>query len=317
MRSMSTTAPLHGVLRRHEPMSRHTSWRVGGPAAQFYLPADVDDLAQFIAALPPDEELHWLGLGSNLLVRDGGIDGTVICTNGVLNAIRALEHNRIWVEVGVACPKVARQCARLSLQGAEFLCGIPGTFGGALAMNAGAFGGQTWDIVESVLMLDRQGRLHERSPQDFQVAYRQVRGKCAPLMTEEWFVAATLKLDSGDSEEITHQIKTLLAQRGASQPTQQANAGSVFCNPPGDYAARLIESCGLKGMCIGGACVSDKHANFIINTGTASAADIEALIEKVAHTVLQIHAVELRCEVRVVGALAHQRDGRSAERQTQ
>ena len=287
---------LRGLLRENEMLSRHTSWRVGGPVARFYQPADIADLAVFLASLPADEPIYWLGLGSNLLVRDGGYPGTMICTSGVLNGIEVLDEQRVYVEAGVACPKVAKIAANHALSSAEFLCGIPGTMGGALAMNAGAFGGETWDVVASVQTVNRDGKLQQRSAKDYQIGYRHVVGP-----QDEWFVSCVLQLRAGNSEESQAKIKALLSKRGASQPTQQANAGSVFRNPPGDYAARLIEACGLKGTCIGGACVSDKHANFIVNTGTASAADIEAMIYKVQQTVEQETGVRLQTEVRIVG----------------
>ncbi len=287
---------LRGELRRQEPMMAHTSWRVGGAAAQFYRPADIADLARFIEALDENETLHWVGLGSNLLVRDGGLSGTVICTSGVMKELQFLENNRVRVEAGLAMPQLARQCARQGLRGAEFLCGIPGTVGGGLAMNAGALGGEIWDLVESVEMVDRQGRLHQRGVDEFEVAYRKVVGPMG-----EWFVAATLRLAPGDSVESLQQIKTHLARRSATQPTQWPNAGSVFRNPPDDYAARLIEAVGLKNSCVGGACVSEKHANFIINTGSACAADIEALIEKIEQQVKAEHGIELVREVKIIG----------------
>ncbi len=287
---------LRGQLKRNEPMARHTSWRVGGPAERFYQPADADDLAAFLAQLGADEPVYWVGLGSNLLVRDGGLRGTVICTSGLLNGLARVDAERVRVEAGVACPKAARFCAREGLSGAEFLAGIPGTMGGALAMNAGAFGGETWERVESVETLDHSGRRRTRTPADYRIGYRSVQGP-----TGEWFLAALLRLEAGDAEAATARIKELLERRGATQPTQQANAGSVFRNPPGDHAARLIEACGLKGTCVGGACVSEKHANFIINTGNATAADIEALIEQVAATVERERGVKLEREVRIVG----------------
>ena len=293
--AINTTA-LRGTLKSNEPLSKHTSWRVGGVVARFYQPADIDDLALFLSQLEKDEPIYWLGLGSNLLVRDGGYPGTMICTSGVLGDLHFTDDEHVLVEAGVACPKVARQCAKQGLSGAEFLCGIPGTMGGALAMNAGAFGGETWDIVESVLTLDRSGQRHERLPKEFDISYRHVEG-----LQDEWFVAATLKLAKGNKQQSQDKIKQLLAKRGSSQPTQQPNAGSVFRNPEGDYAARLIESCGLKGTCIGGACVSDRHANFIVNTGTATANDIETLMEKIAATVKQECDVTLVREVCIVG----------------
>jgi UDP-N-acetylmuramate dehydrogenase len=288
--------PLRGVLLEGEPMSRHTTWRVGGPAERYYQPADIDDLALFLQQLPDDEPLHWIGLGSNLLVRDGGIKGTVIATSGLLNGMARLDAPRVRVESGVACAKVARFCAREGLAGVEFLCGIPGTMGGALAMNAGCFGGETWEWVESVETMDRHGQLRTRTPDEFDIAYRHVNGPQG-----EWFVAVVLKLEQGDAEALLAQNKALLERRGSSQPTRLPNAGSVFRNPQGDYAARLIEATGLKGQCIGGACVSEKHANFIVNTGGATATDIESLIGMVRKEVEQVQGVTLQTEVHIIG----------------
>lgn len=287
---------LRGILLRNESMARHTTWRVGGPAERYYQPADIADLAEFLAQLPADEPLLWVGLGSNLLVRDGGVRGTVIATAGLLNDIAQSDATTVRVEAGVSCAKVARFCSRLGLTGAEFLAGIPGTMGGALAMNAGAFGGETWPLVVQVETLNRHGRLRVRVPGEYQIGYREVHGHA-----DEWFVAATLRLQPGDTAAASARIRELLDRRAASQPTQQPNAGSVFRNPPGDHAARLIESCGLKGTCVGAACVSEKHANFIVNTGDATAADIEALIARVAATVERERGIRLLTEVHIVG----------------
>lgn len=287
---------LRGKLRRDEPMSEHTTWRAGGPADYYYEPADGDDLATLMTQLPPGMPVFWLGLGSNLLVRDGGIRGLVVACFGGLNGIERCGETDVRVEAGVASAKVARFCVRQGLVGAEFLAGIPGTMGGALAMNAGAFGGETWPLVLQVETLDRQGRRHIRTPQEYKVAYRSVRGPA-----NEWFLGATLRLHHGDSEQAMAKVRGLLAKRSASQPTQLPNAGSTFRNPTSDYAARLIESCGLKGYTIGGACVSEKHANFIINTGNAKAADIEHLIAYVADAVMHKCGVELEREVHIVG----------------
>lgn len=169
-------------------------------------------------------------------------------------------------------------------------------------MNAGAHGGETWDLVTAVETLDRTGRRHSRCPGDYDIGYRRVqRSQVGADHPEEWFVAALLRLKPGSSRQSRELIKKLLERRNRAQPTQHACAGSVFRNPPGDYAARLIDSAGLKGTCVGGACVSHRHANFIINTGTATAVDIEALIERVAETVMRIHGVELHLEVHMVG----------------
>ena len=289
---------MQGRLLENEPMSKHTSWRVGGPADRYYIPAGLDDLRMFLGTLPESEPLFWLGLGSNLLVRDGGLRGTVVATSGALKRLQLLDNHIVRAEAGVASAKAARFSVDHNLEGAEFLAGIPGTIGGALAMNAGAFGGETWNIVESVETLDRHGNLRHRPASEFNISYRHVE---AP--EGEWFVAAHFSLRPREQAgaEGKAVIKSLLARRGSTQPMQTANAGSVFTNPEGDHAARLIESCGLKGKCNGGACVSDIHANFIINIGKASARDIEELISTIRKTVADKTGIELQPEVRIVG----------------
>lgn len=287
---------LRGDLRRGESMARHTSWRVGGAADLFYRPADLEDLCRFLAGLPEDTEIHWLGLGSNLLVRDGGLRGVVICTSPGLDRIERVGAEGVRAEAGVASPKLARVAVREGLLGAEFLAGIPGSIGGALAMNAGAFSAETWERVVEVETVDRHGRLRRRGPEDFRIGYRSVQG--AP---GEWFAAATFRLEPGDPVAGRRRIKALLDRRAASQPVGLANAGSVFRNPPGDHAARLIEAAGLKGRCLGRACVSERHANFIINTGGASAAEVEGLIRLMQDEVARVHGVRLVPEVRILG----------------
>lgn len=289
-----------GIYIENESMARHTSWRVGGVADRFYRPADINDLSAYLKSLPAAEPVFFVGLGSNLLIRDSGLRGTVICTSGVLNEIHMLDDERIYIEAGVPSPKLSKFSARAGLTGAEFLCGIPGTFGGALKMNAGAVGGETWDIIESVETINIDGVVTKRTAEDFEIAYRHVKA-ASNENKNEWFVSAVVKLTQGDTEESLKKIKEHLNRRSATQPTQQPNAGSVFRNPQGDYAARLIESSGLKNYCIGGACVSEKHANFIINTGTATAADIETLIEVVHEKVKQQHGIELIREVQIAG----------------
>ena len=286
---------LRGELRLDESLQRYNTWRIGGPARRMYLPADVEDLASFLRTLPADEPLLWLGLGSNLLIRDGGFRGTVILLQGRLNDLR-IDDASVYAEAGVACAKVARECARADLSGAAFLAGIPGTIGGALAMNAGAFGGETWRIVKTATTIDRLGRIRERHADEFRVAYREVR-----CPEEEWFLACTLQLERGDGAAEQAAIRALLDRRAETQPTGQASCGSTFRNPPGDHAARLIEASGLKGCRLGGAEVSTKHANFIINTGSASAADIENLISHVRAEVQLRQGVTLQTEVHMVG----------------
>lgn len=287
---------LRGELRVAESMAEHVSWRAGGVADYFFQPADCEDLAQLLSSLPADTPLFWLGLGSNSLVRDGGIRGVVISTQKTLNALTPIDDFTLRAEAGVSCATLARFGARLNLAGVEFLAGVPGTIGGALAMNAGCHGGETWDHVAAVETIDRQGQFHLRKPEDFSVGYRSVEGPAG-----EWFVAGHFRLERGEKARSLEVIRTLLERRAATQPTSEPNGGSVFRNPPGDYAARLIEVCGLKGMCIGGACVSEKHANFIVNTGNATATDIENLIEWVANKVASTHGVHLIQEVRIVG----------------
>jgi len=293
---------LRGVLRLDEPMARHCSWRAGGRAARFYVPADLEDLGQFLRQLPETEPLLFVGLGSNLLVRDGGLRGTVVLTHAAGRHPEML-LGRVYAEAGVASPKVARFAALNGLAGAEFLAGVPGSVGGALAMNAGCYGSETWDIVARAVTIDRKGELHCREKGEFEISYRHCElREGGTLGRDEWFVAAYFDLAEGDGEASRAKIKEFLSRRVASQPLQLPNAGSVFRNPIADHAARLIESCGLKGLERGGARVSEKHANFIVNPkGVASAADIEWLIRTVRARVLEQTGVELRPEVRIVG----------------
>lgn len=295
MNSLALPPDFEYRVKRSESMAKHTSWHVGGPAELFFRPMDVVDLAAFLQSLAPATPIMWIGLGSNLLVRDGGVRGAVIETHGVFAQLERLNDNEVWAGAGVACAKLAKQCIKWGLGPAEFFAGIPGTLGGALAMNAGAFGGETWTHVVSVATLDRAGVRHERPASDYTVGYRHVSGPA-----DEWFLGARLRFERrpGVSND---DIRSLLARRKATQPIGEWSCGSVFTNPPGDHAARLIDSAGLKGFRIGGARVSEMHANFIVNDGTASAADIERLIEHVMQTVEQVHGVKLKTEVRIVG----------------
>lgn len=295
MNPAANTPAFRGELRRNEPMSRHTSWRVGGPADIYFKPASIDDLSRFLRTLDDATPILWLGLGSNLLVRDGGIRGAVIATHGVLDGLERLEDGSVDAGAGVACARLAKQCVRWGLGPAHFFAGIPGTLGGALAMNAGAFGGETWDHVIDVEVIDRHGNRRRRDRSDYEVGYRTVQGP-----PDEWFVSARLGFQE-DADASADAIREVLAQRKASQPIGEPSCGSVFTNPPGDHAARLIEATGLKGERLGGAMVSDKHANFIVNTGSATAADMEALINRVREEVLAKQGVRLETEVRIVG----------------
>lgn len=310
--SLPDGSVLRGRFLHNEPMEKHVSWRAGGPAQRVYVPADMEDLRLLLQAIPEDEPVYVTGLGSNLLVRDGGLRGIVVVLHGALKKLaiesRSFgipeappgmgEASLLYAEAGVAAPKVARFAANHDLTGAEFLAGIPGTVGGALAMNAGCYGDETWNHVAQALTLNRKGELNERLPGDYVLGYRHVALKSG---SEEWFVAAWLRFAKGDGQAARARIKELLQKRIDTQPLNQPNAGSVFRNPPGDHAARLIEACGLKGLRIGNAQVSEKHANFIVNLGGATAADIEAVIEKVEEVVEAKTNVRLIREVRIIG----------------
>jgi len=281
-------------LRHDEPMSRHTSWHVGGPADVFFTPREVEELAAFLRALPAETPVYWVGLGSNLLVRDGGLRGVVVCTHGAFTDLARRSQTRVYCEAGVPCARVARQCIKWNLGQADFFVGIPGT-GGALAMNAGAFGSETWGHVVTVETIDRSGQRRERPAADYRVGYRSVQGPA-----EEWFLAAQFELQPRTAAE-AGAVRVLAEKRKQTQPLGERSCGSVFKNPPGDHAARLIESAGLKGYRVGDAVVSDKHANFIVNDGSARARDIEAVIQHVQDTVQRLHGVALEPEVRIVG----------------
>jgi UDP-N-acetylmuramate dehydrogenase len=287
-----------GELRCDEPMSRHTSWRAGGKADLFFIPASVGDLQAFLRDLDAQTPIFWLGIGSNLLVRDGGLRGVVVSATGILRDLERVERYLVRAGSGVPCTRLARQCIRWGLGPSEFFAGIPGTVGGALTMNAGAHGGETWERVESVRTIDRAGEIHRRSPAEYSVGYRSVTGP-----PDEWFLEATFRFEPG-VEASMDAMKEMLERRKATQPLGLPSCGSVFRNPPDDHAARLIEAAGLKGHRIGGAEVSPKHANFIINTGDATATDIEALIDHVRLTVKEHHGVELQHEVRIVGEVS-------------
>jgi UDP-N-acetylmuramate dehydrogenase len=287
-------------VRRNEPLSRHTSWHVGGPAELFFIPHDRADLISFLRTLHETLPIHFVGLGSNLLVRDGGLPGVVISTRGTLDRLDRLSQTTLYAEAGLPCARVARQCSKWGLATAAFFAGIPGTLGGALAMNAGAFGGETWPHVLEVETVDRTGRMRKRAASEYQVGYREV---VAPA-SEEWFLAARLRFERSDDESpeaSESEVEALLERRKASQPIGEWSCGSVFRNPPGDHAARLIEAAGLKGFKIGDAEVSTKHANFFINLGQARAADIEKLITHVQETVERVHGIRLLPEVRILG----------------
>jgi UDP-N-acetylmuramate dehydrogenase len=295
--------PLRGQDMRSVSLARYTSWRCGGRADRLYIPADRADLAEFVRRLPAAEPLTVIGLGSNLLVRDGGVRGTVVLPHTGLSVLE-LRDGLIYAEAGVVSPKVARFAALHDRTEAEFLSGIPGTTGGALAMNAGCYGGETWRHVVQVELLTRAGNFERRLPSDYVIGYRNVR-RAGGLRTGDLFTAAWYAFPPGDGKAARARIKQLLERRLATQPLDIPNAGSVFRNPPGDHAARLIETCGLKGEAVGAARVSEKHANFIVNPGgRATAADIESLIDRVRGVVRDKTGVDLSLEIEIIGEVA-------------
>ncbi len=291
---------VRGIVRHDEPMSRHTSWRVGGPADRWFEPVDRADLIAFVQQLLPDEPVLWLGLGSNLLVRDGGFRGTVIALHGALDQFHLESATRLYAEAGVHCARLAKFAQAHTLAGLGFIAGIPGTVGGALAMNAGAWGGETWHAVVSVEVLFRNGHSQWLDPDAFTIAYRSV----TPPDDFLGFLAARFKVFADDGSH-ARGTKESLAKRKATQPVGKPSAGSTFRNPPGDFAARLIEACGLKGYRIGGAQVSAQHANFILTDEGARAADVERLIEHIRRTVKAESDVELEAEVKIIGEPSH------------
>ena len=302
---MNAVVKTKGILRLNEPMAPYTTWRIGGPAERYYRPTDIEDLVSFLSVLTPNEPITYLGLGSNVLIADTGIPGTLIHTLGMkslpIKTIASTDTTQtVWASAGMPCAKLAKYCAKEGLKGGAFFAGIPGTIGGALAMNAGAFGGETWTKVVGLEVINRQGERFLRSPADYKIAYRSIQGP-----DEAWFLAGHFQFEKGDqgtADEQAQQITYLLRMRNESQPIGVLSCGSVFQNPPNHYAARLIESSKLKGFSIGGAMVSSKHANFIINTGKASAKDVYQLIQHIIEVVWQEHEIRLKPEVRIIGA---------------
>lgn len=284
-----------GEIRNHEPMSHHSSWRAGGPAEIFFRPESLEGLSQFLRSQSANVPIFWFGLGSNLLVRDGGLPGVVISASGLFTSLEKTADYVVCAGASIPCTQLARQCIRWGLGPSEFFAGIPGLLGGALAMNAGAHGSETWERVRSVTTIDRFGEIRKRLPDEYEIGYRRVQGP-----EDEWFIEAELEFEPGVAASM-ETLKALLERRKETQPLGLPSCGSVFRNPPGDHAARLIEACGLKGCRIGEAEVSEKHANFIINLGEASALDIENLIRHVQQTVADQTSIELIPEVRIVG----------------
>ncbi len=276
-----------------------TSWHIGGIAERLYYPPDVEKLSHYLNTLSLEKPITWLGLGSNVLIRDGGIKGAVICTRQLQELYQQADGS-IVAQAGVTCAKFARFASARGFADAVFFAGIPGTIGGALAMNAGAFGGETWEWVEAVTMINRQGQSTKRSANEFDVGYRSVRSKQGQPL-QEAFIEGIFRFPLRQHTEGKNSIRELLRKRSSSQPIGTLNCGSVYRNPPGDFAARLIEACQLKGHQVGDAIVSPKHANFIINLGHAKARDVEALMEIIETSVLSQFGIKLFAEVKILG----------------
>ena len=290
------TMGLQGELRTQEPMSRHTSWKTGGSADYYYIASDINDLAKFISKLPTSTPITWIGFGSNLLVRDGGLPGVVVSVVGLLNELKKINETDIFIGAGVSCVKAAHFSAKHGLEGIEFLAGIPGTIGGALAMNAGAYGGEIWSYIKEVETINRKGKREIFEKDKFDINYRSVS-----ISENEWFIACKMKLEISTRTVVSDRIKKMLSERADGQPLGKLSCGSVFKNPTNQHAAKLIELCGLKGKKVGGAVISDKHGNFIINTGNATSLDIEQLIEFIQACVYEKYDIKLIPEVRIIG----------------
>lgn len=290
-------------LQQNVLLKHLNTWRVGGSAEYFIEPESPEQLADFFLQQKDRfSQITWIGLGSNVLISDEGLKGLVICTTK-LNNLCLLESNLVYAQAGVPCAKLSKFCAKNKLTGGAFFAGIPGTMGGALAMNAGAFGGETWPLVYQTDILDNLGKITRQDAAAFKYAYRHVQPASSNQPTNFLgFVAGIFKFESDEQgTDLEKSVRELLRKRNETQPIGTFNCGSVFRNPTGDYAARLIEFCGLKSTRIGGAVVSPKHANFIINEDNATAEDVYRLITKVKNTVFQETGVTLIPEVKFLG----------------
>ena len=296
LRLIDRLPAVRGELTAHASLAEYTWFRVGGPADVLFQPADPDDLKEFLAALPAGVPITVIGVGSNLLVRDGGVRGVVIRFGRGLAKVERVGEDMIRAGAGAIDPAVAAFARDAGLAGLEFLTGVPGTIGGALRMNAGAYGGDMSQIVVSATLLDPQGRRKQLTAEEIGFSYRHTG------VPEEWiFVECTLRGHAGDSAEIAAKMAAIRAAREDSQPLRTRTGGSTFANPPDNHAWKLIDEAGCRGLKIGGAQVSEKHCNFLLNLGDASAADIETLGEEVRARVKAKSGVDLRWEIRRIG----------------
>jgi UDP-N-acetylmuramate dehydrogenase len=287
--------PVRGRYRADVPLAPRTWLRVGGPAEVVFQPADAADLAIFLKGRPAEIGVTPIGVASNLLVRDGGIEGVVLRFSGSLAEVD-VDDERLRVGAGATDRMIAIQAMKAGLSGLEFLIGIPGTLGGAVRMNAGAFGGETAEVVERVVALDPAGRRYELTAAELGFGYRH-----SGLPADWIVVGAVLRAAQGDARAIEARMRAIKAERDASQPLHVATGGSTFKNPPGHKAWQLIDAAGCRGLRHGRAMVSDKHCNFLINTGGATAAELEELGERVRERVQEHSGIALEWEIHRVG----------------
>lgn len=288
---------LPGRVQVTEPLHRHTSWRIGGPADIFVEPAHRRELQAAVSfARERGIPLTVIGYGTNLLVSDRGVRGIVVKIGPKLGRV-TVRGREVLAEAGAALSRVTAASLKAGLSGLAFSAGIPGAVGGAVVMNAGAYGHSLGEVVQNVLTLGFDGSLTTKTREEMSFAYRSSIIQKEPAIVVE----ATLTLQEGDREQIRREMKECLDRRKQSQPLALPNAGSVFKNPPGHSAGQLIEASGLKGLTIGGAQVSLKHANFIVNLGTATARDVARLIDRIVHTVRERFGIELQPEVKSIG----------------
>ena len=278
-----------------ESMAKHTSWGIGGCADLFYSPKSREDLVSFLSGIDPNLPITWIGKGTNILVRDAGIRGVVISTKSFLKEIEKTSKYLYKVEAGVACVELALFCQKKGIGPAAFFSGIPGSIGGALTMNAGSFGMETWDLVKEVEVINEKGDISFLEKESFDIAYRTVT-----FPFRLWFLSCSMSLSS-DEQTTKDNLIELRNQRIRTQPLSENTCGSVFKNPPGNYAGALIEGSGLKGFKIGSASISEQHANFIVNEGGATARDIENLIKHTRQAVREKFDIDLQPEVRIIG----------------
>ena len=279
----------------NESMAKHTSWGIGGCADLFYSPKSREDLVSFLSSVDPNLPITWIGKGTNILVRDTGIRGVVISTKSFLKEIEKTSKYLYKVEAGVACVELALFCQKNGIGPAAFFSGIPGSIGGALTMNAGSFGMETWDLVKEVEVINEKGDISFLEKESFDIAYRTVT-----FPFRLWFLSCSMSLSS-DEQTTKDNLIELRNQRIKTQPLSEDTCGSVFKNPPGNFAGALIEGSGLKGFKIGSASISEKHANFIVNEGGATAGDIENLINHTRQVVKKNYDIDLQPEVRIMG----------------